>query len=129
MTTTYRSRDQRIADEYTAGHGNCRKCGALTPHDVLASLGAQCGRCFDAYCAEGNVPNPPRTVAERKAVLRRLAGMAGGVNPNAAATVVQRLREIEASGRQLTSSQRWVLRCCEAKVAGRALPMAEEAAA
>jgi len=115
----YRSRDQRIADEYTAAHGMCRKCSEVTPHDVLAGLGGQCGRCFAAYCAEanGNTP-PPRTRSERLAVLKRLSGLASGTSRNEAAYTARRLRDMAASGKALGPSQLWVLACCEAKLAG-----------
>lgn len=110
--SAYKTRDQRVADEFSEQYGRCYKCGITTPNETLAEL-AQCRPCFDAYCAEGNVPNPPRTAQERREVLKR---MAGGITAHGAATVVQRLREIEASGRTLTDSQRWVLACCEKKL-------------
>lgn len=119
-------RDQAVADEFHAEHGKCHKCGAWTPNDTLASLGAQCSGCFEAYCAEANTGRPaPRTRDERKAVLQRLARSTGGITGNQAATVLQRLREAEASGRQLTASQRWVAACCAAKLAGRSRPASE----
>lgn len=126
MSAAYRSRDQRIADEYLGSFAACSKCRQPTEHSELATFGAQCKPCFEAYCAEANSGRvPPRNLGERKAVLQRLARSAGGVTPNAAATVVKRLREIQASGRHLTASQQWVLACCEAKVNGRARPMSE----
>ncbi len=127
-------RDRKVADEFHADNGKCSKCGAWTPNETLANLGAQCRGCFDAYCAEADSGKPaPRTPAERKAVLQRLQRAAGGITGNQAATVALRLREVEASGRALTASQRWVLACCEAKLAGRSRPseadIADEVAA
>lgn len=35
----------------------CSFCGGATPHSALATFGARCKPCFDAYCLEQ--PKPP----------------------------------------------------------------------
>ena len=42
---------------------------------------------------------------------------ASTIDVSKARTVAERLRAIEASGRRLTEGQRWVLKCCEKRVA------------
>jgi hypothetical protein len=110
--------DRQVADDYLSDHGKCHKCGAWTPNLTLANLGAQCHNCFSAYCAELDTGAAPRTAEERRAVIQRLQLSAGGVTMRHAERVAKRLREIDASGRKLTESQRSVLASCEAKLQG-----------
>jgi hypothetical protein len=42
---------------------------------------------------------------------------AAGIDASQARQVAERLRALEASGARLTESQRWVLQCCERRVA------------
>ncbi len=42
---------------------------------------------------------------------------AQGIDCSQARQVAERLRALEASGVRLTESQRWVLKCCERRVA------------
>ncbi len=91
MTSTYRSgksRDQAIADEYLGNFMACSKCGVATEVRTLSNLGAQCERCFDAYCARFTPAAPKRlSTADLKAKLKALsdprfaavaAGLRGG---------------------------------------------------
>lgn len=117
MTGAYRTRDQRVADEYLGGFAACSKCRQPTEHSELSTFGAQCRPCFATYCAEANSDAPPpRTPAERRAVLERLKLSAGGISLNHAAERVKALRNLEASGKQLGGAQLWVLACCEQKL-------------
>ena len=117
-------RDQAVADDFLAGHSPCRVCNASTSHDELSVFGAQCKGCFNAYCRAAPTRNPPpRTRAERTAVLQALRST-GGITGLQAATVARRLRALGAAGHRLTDRQRWVLSRCELKAG-----MPEEAAA
>lgn len=74
--STYRSakRDVAIADDYLANHLACRFCGGSAPRDDLATFGARCRSCYDAYLAEANPswwPNRALTREERAAVMRK----------------------------------------------------------
>jgi hypothetical protein len=124
MTAAYRTRDQRVADDYLGSFAACSKCRQPTEHSELATFGAQCRPCFATYCAEANSDAPPpRTPAERRAVLQRLERSAGGISRNHAAERVKALRNLEASGKQLGGAQLWVLACCEQKLGiGPAIP-------
>jgi hypothetical protein len=51
--SSYRSRDQRIADEVSSEtRMACRRCTSLSLSTMLAQYGGLCLTCFDAYCAE-----------------------------------------------------------------------------
>lgn len=43
----------------------CSFCGGATPHSALATFGARCKPCFDAYCLER--PKPPVNPQGRQA--------------------------------------------------------------
>jgi len=74
--TTYRSarRDLAVADDYLANHAARRFCGHSTPTEDLATYGARCRPCYDAYQAEANPswwPNRRLTPEERSSVIRK----------------------------------------------------------
>ena len=55
-----------MSDQYLP----CSFCGGATPHSALATFGARCKPCFDAYCLER--PKPPANPQGRqKAFLPR----------------------------------------------------------
>ena len=115
---SYRSRDQRIADDFTAEHGKCTKCGAVTTLEHLNIFGAQCGGCFTRYCVEINTGRQvPRTPSERRALAAQLSQVLTR-NPGAKEQA-ELLRRREAEGGQMGPPQLWVLKCCEDKLSGR----------
>jgi hypothetical protein len=120
---SYRSRDQRIADEFTTAHAQCQKCGATVTVESLNNFGAQCGGCFARYCDELNTGREvPRTPKERRAMFASLGASLGG--GQTARQVAETLRQRDARG-ELGPSHAWVLKCCEAKIGGSLRPAAD----
>lgn len=60
----------------------CSFCGMATPHSALATFGARCKPCFDAYCLER--PKPPANPQGRQAAFmpRRPISWAADPDPD-----------------------------------------------
>jgi uncharacterized membrane protein len=101
--------DRRVADDFLDGHLPCRWCQATTPKADLATYGARCRRCYEAYCAEANPRNRvavgPMTLAEKQAVIRSIANIGkGGVR--GPKDWAHRLCSREQAGERLSPAQR-----------------------
>lgn len=106
-----RRRDQRIADDFLATHQDCRFCGHATPRDDLATYGARCRSCYDAYLAERNPawwPNRPLQPHEREAVIRRARNAVKRIGGQARdpRQWARDLQAREEAGEPLTNAQR-----------------------
>lgn len=101
--------DKRVADEFLDGHKPCTLCQTTTPVNDLATYGARCRRCYDAYCAEANPRNRsavgPMTLAEKQALIRSIANV-GKQGQRGPKDWAYRLREREQGGAYLTRVQR-----------------------
>lgn len=77
------------ADQYLP----CSCCGYATPHSALATFGARCKPCFDAYCLEQ--PKPPANPQGRQRAFmpRRPAAVVADDVPLAQALPVPRRAE------------------------------------
>ena len=108
MSTYRATRDQRIANDFLAEHAPCRFCQSSTPVNDLATYGARCRACYEAYCAEANPRNRrsvgPMTLSEKKALIASLANVGKATqNPRRWA---QTLRQREQGGEYMTRVQR-----------------------
>lgn len=120
---SYRNRDQRVADEFTMAHSQCKKCGVTVSVESLNNFGAQCGGCFARYCEELNTGRElPRAARDRRTVLAALGASLG--RGQTAREVAEKLRQRDARG-ELGPSHAWVLQCCEAKIGGTLRPPAD----
>ena len=106
MSTYRATRDQRIANDFLSEHSPCRFCQSSTPVCDLATYGARCRACYDAYCVGSN---PRRrigamTLSEKKALIASLANVGKATqNPRRWA---QLLRRREQGGEYMTRVQR-----------------------
>lgn len=111
MTAFSAKRDAAIAADYLAHHAACRFCGHSTPTDDLATYGARCRQCYDAYLAEANPawwPNRRLTPDERASVIRKakraLATL--GANNRDPKAWAHALKAREEAGEKLSRTQR-----------------------
>ena len=112
---SYKTRDQRVADEITADYAPCQKCQKSTLLATLAQYGAQCHPCYEYFCTGGHGVNS-LSRADRLALLHNLRSVFQTSHPRG---WVARLQARENSGERLSIAQRTMLRA--------ASPMSEEA--
>ena len=70
--SSYRTRDQRVADEVSASYGSCLKCQSSTLLETLGQYGGRCHPCFEAYCNDGTKPVHGLTSADKVAILGKM---------------------------------------------------------
>lgn len=64
-TSTYRKVRAQLADQDVGNEDTapCSRCQTATRRETLSLLGAQCPRCYRAYCTE--IPERPRVTYAR----------------------------------------------------------------
>ena len=122
--STYRSnkaRDVAIADDFLSSFRPCAFCGASTPYEDLADLGARCKPCFDSFCTQGR-RFPALSPEDRKAMAETLRKAIGGGLRQGGRQFVASLQARADSGERLTAGQRGFLEATRRQTGSDGLP-------
>ena len=98
--------DRQVANEFLAGHMQCRRCGNTAERETLSSYGGLCGGCYTDYVTGGR-PIPPLPSPEnRREILQRLRLVLDRRNQQDPREWARRLQRREEAGEPLSLFQR-----------------------
>lgn len=117
--------DRQVANQFLAGHMQCRRCGNTAERETLSAYGGLCGGCYSDYVTGGR-PNPQAPSAQARVVkLKRLSAALGQLGRGDGLAWARRLQAREDAGEPLNLAQRDAWRRA---LRVRAVPVDEEEA-